>query len=136
MTLDTLSRSLFGNQSISSRSKSTVSRSSTLDTSRVSIDTKSTAATSFDSDHGVKTMGEYSPGRSTAGSRSGSQELDRSSGLFALNEIGGDSEADLNARLDLAKINSISTTQMMQVMSADDVSEMGGIARTGETSFF
>lgn len=99
------------------------------------MDTKSTAATSIYSDYhpeaGLKSNGDSSPGRSTIGSRS-DHNLERPPALFAVNEVGSDSEADLNARLDLAKVNSISTNQVLGALLEDSASEMGGIARTGE----
>jgi hypothetical protein len=126
MTLDTISRSLFGTQSMSSRSKSSVSRSSTLDTSRFSVDTRSTAATSLESHSlSAKPSFEASPGRSPGNARLKDVELAPPHGLFAVNEVGSDSEADLNARLNLAKVNSVSTNRIMSLASDGGATEMG-----------
>jgi len=126
MTLDTISRSLFGTQSMSTRSKSSVSRSSTLDTSRFSVDTRSTAATSLESQSlSAKPSFEASPGRSPGNTRVIDVELAPPHGLFAVNEVGSDSEADLNARLNLAKVNSVSTNRIMSLASEGGATEMG-----------
>jgi len=126
MTLDTISRSLFGTQSMSSRSKSSVSRSSTLDTSRFSVDTRSTTATSLESHSlSAKPSFEASPGRSPGNARVKDLDLAPPHGLFAVNEIGSDSEVDLNARLNLAKVNSVSTNRIMSLASDGGATEMG-----------
>lgn len=141
LNLDTISRNLFGHhahQSISSRSKSSVSRSSTVDSSRFSMDTKSTARTSMDSISAPsipeKPSG-YSPGRFTRSStdyesqslRPGSLDPPHPKALYAVNHEMDDSEADLEQRLNLAKANSISTNQFMRKADGNTITELGDV---------
>ncbi|GHJ88511.1 hypothetical protein NliqN6_4913 [Naganishia liquefaciens] len=132
MNLDSISKNLFGSDTVSSgqestmgsrKSHSVVSRSSTIDTARFSMSSKSTAATSLGHELSIKTP---SPGRARKSSSPQIVELHHLSGmsprrgngtepligegklLSAQGEVANKSEADLEFQLDLARRNSAS----------------------------
>jgi hypothetical protein len=138
MNLDTISRNLFGNQSLGSRSRSTishstVSRSSTIDTSRFSVETKSTTATSLEEHYPAMPQSPnkpISPGRKRSSGSDIQSILEPPLALINVDGIGNDSDTDLNARLDLAKANSVNTNQLITHNHA--ITELGTVKADGE----
>lgn len=131
INLDSISKNLFGTSSSrqestmgSKKSRSVVSRSSTIDTARFSMSSKSTAATSVEHEIGIKTpspgrvrkssspqimgfndLSGMSPGR---GSVSTEPLITEGKLLSAPGQVVIRSDADLELQLDLARRNSAS----------------------------
>ncbi|KAJ9106135.1 hypothetical protein QFC21_001277 [Naganishia friedmannii] len=150
MNLDNISKNLFGTGTMSSRyessvsskkSRSVVSRSSTLDTARFSLESKSTVATSVDCDLTGKTPSprrtrrSASPQDADVRGRSGiSPKRDvfsiyKEQGDIGLTEsrMGGDaSDIDLDVQLDIARKNSVSVATSAYPSSHSVSSSMGG----------
>ncbi len=138
MNLDTISRNLFGGGSISSRahsvtstqrSKSVVSRSSTLDTSRYSMQSRSTAATTVDSEHSVGSPEKTVSVSTKQVTTSSLAMVDEESGgtsddnVPKIKDRVGQSEMDLDTRLELARQNSTSANQRMRFSFSEPIAD-------------